>query len=103
MMTGGVEMSNYNICRDCEHNVSNDAELCLDCAESKFIDLMRDDSVWRSEMYSGEYTFDTLEQMDDYKLAVFEAWCAKDPTAAGKLVFAVFDEAFKRLRFDGDL
>lgn len=96
-------MSNYNICRDCEHNISHDAELCFDCAESKFIDLMRDDCVWRSEMYCGEYTFDTLEQMDDYKLAVFEAWCAKDPIAAGNLVFVMFDEAFKRLRFDGDL
>jgi ribosomal protein L40E len=103
MTTGEVNMSNCNICRECDHNISHDAELCIHCAESKFIDLMRDDSVWRSEMYCGEYTFATLKQMDDYKLAVFEAWCAKDPTAAGKLVFAMIDEAFNHLRLDGDL
>jgi hypothetical protein len=34
---------------------------------------------------------------------VFEAWCAKDPTAAGKLVFSMIDEAFNHLRLDGDL
>jgi hypothetical protein len=96
-------MSYDDICRECEYNVSNDAELCLDCAESKFVDLMRDKADWRSEMYCGEYTFDNLQEMDDYKLAVFEAWCAKDQTAAGKLVFSMIDEAFKRLRFDGDL
>jgi ribosomal protein L40E len=100
---GENDMSHDNICRECAHKVSHDAELCIHCAESKFIDLMRDDSVWRSEMYCGEYTFATLKQMDDYKLAVFEAWCAKDPTAAGKLVFAMFDEAFNHLRLDGDL
>jgi hypothetical protein len=62
-------MSNCNICRECDHNISHDAELCIHCAESKFIDLMRDDSVWRSEMYCGEYTFANLQEMDDYKLA----------------------------------
>jgi hypothetical protein len=38
-------MSYDDICRECEYNVSNDAELCLDCAESKFVDLMREGSV----------------------------------------------------------
>ena len=96
-------MSHDNICRECAYKVSEDAELCFECAENRFVDLMRDKADWRSEMYCGEYTFDNLQEMDDYKLAVFEAWCAKDPTAAGKLVFSMIDEAFKRLRFDGDL
>jgi RNA polymerase subunit RPABC4/transcription elongation factor Spt4 len=38
-------MSYDDICRECEYNISNDAELCLDCAESKFVDLMRDKAV----------------------------------------------------------
>ena len=96
-------MSNPNVCRDCEYKISEDAELCYECAENKFVDLMRDDRNWRSELFSGEYTFNSIEGMDEYTLAVFEAWCAKDPETAGKIIFDSFDKAFSELRLEGAL
>jgi hypothetical protein len=102
-MIGENDMSHDNICRECAYKVSEDAELCFECAENKFVDLMRDDRNWRAELFSGEYTFNSIKGMDEYTLAVFEAWCAKDPTAAGKIIFDAFDRAFEDLRLEGEL
>jgi hypothetical protein len=38
------------------HNISNDAELCIDCAESKFVDLMRDKTVYGALKCTAEST-----------------------------------------------
>ena len=47
-MIGENDMSHDNICRECAYKVSEDAELCFECGENKFVDLMRDDRNWRA-------------------------------------------------------
>jgi hypothetical protein len=96
-------MSNYEVCRDCEHFSVEDTVLCRDCAENGFIDLMNADAQRRWETFIGELMYTNAAELDRYSDQVFQAWFNKDPKKAGEIVFAMFDAELDKFQQDGEL
>lgn len=96
-------MSNPDICRGCEAIVVEDAELCRDCAEHGFLELMRTNADARWGTFIGEYSGKNIAEMDKYSSDIFEAWTERNPEKAGKLIFALFDAELEQYRMDGEL
>lgn len=96
-------MSNYEVCRDCEHFSVEDTVLCRDCAESGFIDLMNTNATARLECYTGEYFYDNVAEIDKFTDDIFQCWFNKDAEKVGKLIFKLFNAELEKFQQDGEL
>ena len=96
-------MSNYEVCRDCEHFGVEDTVLCRDCAENGFIDLMNTNATARLECYTGEYYYSNVAEIDKFTDDIFQCWFNNDAEKAGKLIFKLFNAKLEQFQQDGEL
>ena len=96
-------MSGYEVCRECEHFSVEDTELCRDCAENGFIDLMNTNSQARLECYTGEYYYDNVAEIDKFTDDIVQCWYNNKPEELGKLIFKLFNHSLDKFQRDGEL
>ena len=84
------DYQDYEDCEFCGKDLLiSDHVLCAECAESRILDLARENKTFLTEIIAGEYAAD----MDDYSQKILYAWESNDSDKAFDALLDAFSGA----------